>query len=61
LTFEAGNAADLRLKILDLLENPLKAEALGRTARRFVESERGPERHRESLFEIFEIARTRNH
>ena len=61
LTFEAGNASDLRQKILYLLDNPQKAEALGRAARRFVEDERSPGRHRESLLEIFDIARARNH
>jgi len=57
LTFEAGNAHDLREKIVQLLDNPRKAEELGRTARRFVQAQLGAEDHYQSLMKIFEIAR----
>ena len=58
LTFEAGNALDFREKILQLLENPQKAEEIGRRARRFVQEQLGSEGHYESLMKIYETART---
>jgi glycosyltransferase involved in cell wall biosynthesis len=61
LMFEAGDALDLRQKILDLLAHPQEAAAMGRTARQFVEEQLGPERHYGLLLKIYEIARARHH
>jgi len=61
LTFEAGNALDLRQKIISLLGDPQETEALGQRAKQFVEEHLGPERHYESLMKIYEIARARHH
>jgi glycosyltransferase involved in cell wall biosynthesis len=58
LTFEAGNALDLREKILQLFHDSQKAEEMGRRARRFVQEQLGPEGHYESLMKIYETART---
>lgn len=59
LTFAAGDALDLRRKILYLVRNPQKAEEMGRRARRLVQEEMAPEVHYKALMEIYEIARSR--
>jgi glycosyltransferase involved in cell wall biosynthesis len=57
LTFEPGNADDLRLKLNYLMENPEKALEMGRKARDFVEKELSAEGHYCRLMEIYEMAR----
>jgi glycosyltransferase involved in cell wall biosynthesis len=58
LTFEAGNALDLREKIVQLFHDPQKAEKMGRRARTYVQERLGPESHYKSLLEIYETACT---
>jgi glycosyltransferase involved in cell wall biosynthesis len=59
LTFEAGNAIDLREKIQFLMNNPPLARALGRNALRFVQEDWTPEKYYRALMEIYTIARER--
>jgi len=56
LTFEAGNAEDLRGKILVLLENPTKIVEMGQRARSFVERELNAEKHYAGLKGIYREA-----
>jgi len=59
LTFEAGNAIDLREKMQSLMKNPPLARALGRNAQRFVQEDWTPEIYYRALMEIYTIARER--
>ena len=54
MTFEPGNAGDLREKISDMTGNPDKAAAMGKTARQLVEKELNPEKHYTQLMAIYE-------
>ena len=45
LTFESGNADDLREKIVQLISNPEKIVSLGKNARYFVETQLNAERY----------------
>jgi len=56
LTFEPGNAEDLRSKIKYLIDNPDKVVEMGRNGRAFVERELNAERHYQRLMEIYEQA-----
>jgi glycosyltransferase involved in cell wall biosynthesis len=56
LTFESGNAMDLRSKIQYLLDNPSKIQEMGRNARDFAEREFNAQKHYEKLMEIYELA-----
>lgn len=53
LTFEPGNAEDLREKIEKLLSDSSLSIAMGKNARRFVEAELNPERYYQRLMEIY--------
>ena len=53
LTFEPGNAADLRGTILSLLKARGKIVEMGKTARAFVEEELNPEKHYQVLMQIY--------
>lgn len=55
-TFEAGNADDLREKILRLLSQPHEIDNMGRRARAFVEEELNPDKHYDGLIAIYERA-----
>jgi glycosyltransferase involved in cell wall biosynthesis len=48
LTYTPGNSGELAALVNRLLENPREAASLGRSARRFVEAELGPDK----LFKI---------
>jgi len=56
LTFEPGNAKDLRDKIEDLINNPKKISEMGKNAREFVEKELNSEKHYKQLMEIYREA-----
>ena len=56
LTFEPGNAEDLRAKIKYLADNPGKIVEMGKNARRFAENEMSFERHYLKLLEVYERA-----
>lgn len=56
LTFEPGNAADLRDKIKYLINSPEKISEMGRNARKFVEKEMNPEKHYQQLMKIYQLA-----
>ncbi len=56
LTFEPGNAEDLRAKVKLLISNPDMVSEMGRTARRFVEEKLNPEIHYQGLMKIYELA-----
>ena len=56
LTFESGNALDLRSKIQGLLSNPKQIEAMGRKARNLAEREWSTEQHYQKLMEIYATA-----
>lgn len=56
LTFEPGNAEDLRAKIKELLANPDKIIEMGKNARAFVEEKLNPEAHYQGLMKIYELA-----
>lgn len=56
LTFETGNADDLRKKILYLINDPHKAVKMGKNARKFVEEKFNSEKHYQRLMEIYQIA-----
>lgn len=53
LTFEAGNANDLRLKMSSLIDNTEKVIEMGKNARAFVEKELNSEKHYEKLIKIY--------
>lgn len=57
LTFQAGNALELKEKIIRLLHDPQKSEEMGLRARQLALEKFGPGPHYESLIKIFEIAR----
>jgi len=57
VTFEPGNAPDLRAKILSLWSNPEKIAAMGKKARLFIEGSFSPESHYEGLMGLYEKAR----
>lgn len=54
LTFQPGNADDLRLRIEDLANNLDKAITMGRNARAFVEQELNEDKHYKTLLKIYE-------
>jgi len=54
LTFEPGNAKDLKEKIKELLGNSSLLKKMGGNARRFVETELNPEKHYQKLMEIYQ-------
>jgi glycosyltransferase involved in cell wall biosynthesis len=56
LTFEPGNAADLRAKILQLLQDRPQIAAMGGRARRFVERSFSPDAHYEGLLRLYDKA-----
>ena len=56
MTFEPGNAGDLRKKILYLLENSEKISNLGKTARNYIEQNLNPEKHYKELMKIYNLA-----
>lgn len=56
LTFEPGNAADLRLKISSLMNNPAKVVEMGKNARKFAEERFSPEKHYSELIKIYQMA-----
>ncbi|MBM4055125.1 MAG: glycosyltransferase family 4 protein [Planctomycetes bacterium] len=54
LLFEPGNSADLRKKIEFLLSDHTLCNKMGINARRFVEEELTPEKHYQSLLQIYQ-------
>jgi glycosyltransferase involved in cell wall biosynthesis len=56
LTFEPGNADDLRSKIEFMINNPQFRDDMGRGARLFAETEYSPETHYRKLLKIYENA-----
>jgi glycosyltransferase involved in cell wall biosynthesis len=60
LTFEPGNADDLREKIKELLGNSSLLKKMGENARRFVETELNPEKHYQKLMEIYQRAKEKD-
>jgi len=52
-TFETGNVEDLRDKIEDLINNPMKISEMGRNARKFVEENFNSEKHYQELIKIY--------
>lgn len=60
LTFELGNAEDLRDKIGYLINSRDRISEMGREARKFVEKELNPEKHYEKLMEIYRLATERH-
>jgi len=56
LTFEPGNAEDLRAKVKALISNPDRVYKMGQAARRFVEEKLNPEVHYQGLMKIYELA-----
>lgn len=58
-TFEAFNSYNLREKINLMIENKERLPELGRKARKFVEDELNPEKHYNSLIEIYRMAITK--
>jgi len=59
-TFEPGNVKDLRDKIEDLKNNPMKISEMGRNARRFVEENFNSEKHYQELIKIYQMAMEKN-
>ncbi len=59
LTFEAGNAADLREKIQTLLNDRERIVEMGKNARKFVETEFNLEKHYGELMAIYKKAMVR--
>ena len=57
VTFEPGNADDLRAKIFALLKDKDAIVEMGKNARRLVEDNSNPERFYEELMNIYQIAR----
>ncbi|GAH85027.1 unnamed protein product [marine sediment metagenome] len=53
MTYESGNADDLRKKILFLLNDKEKIKEMGKKARKFVEQELNPEHHYEKLITVY--------
>ena len=53
LTFEPGNAQDLRARILGLLQDPEKIAEMGRKARLLVERKFSPDAHYEGLMRLY--------
>ena len=56
LTFEPGNAEDLKEKIKAILLDNSFLKKMGENARRFVETELNPEKHYQKLMEIYQMA-----
>jgi len=56
MTFEPGNAGDLRKKILYLLDNSEKISDLGKMARNYIEQNLNPKKHYKELMEIYNLA-----
>jgi glycosyltransferase involved in cell wall biosynthesis len=56
LTYESGNADDLREKIELMLENDNKISEMGRNARQYVEQELNSEVHYQRLMDIYKQA-----
>jgi glycosyltransferase involved in cell wall biosynthesis len=56
LTFESGNANDLRERILHLMKDKSALSRMGRAARCFVEKELNPRSHYERLMQIYKMA-----
>jgi len=56
LTFEPGNAQDLRAKIKEILTNPDRVVEMGKKARGFVEEELNAQKHYKALMEIYNRA-----
>lgn len=56
LTFEPGNADELRTKISWLYERPHKIASMGLNARRFIEEELGAEKHYDRLMFVYKKA-----
>lgn len=61
LTFEAGNADDLRAKIFALLKDKDAIVEMGKNARRLVEDNLNPERQYEESMNIYQIARVKKY
>src|SRR4030042_766323 len=59
-TFETGNVEDLRDKIEDLINNPMKINEMGRNARKFVEENFNSEKHYQELIKIYQMAMKKN-
>ncbi len=60
LLFTSGDAQDLAAQIEALLSRPADAQAMGRRARRLVETELSPERHHAGLMAIYAQASARH-
>ena len=60
VTFEPGDAADLRRKIEFLLKNPDLAIEMGKNARRFVEEHCNPENYYQKLMKIYQKAKEKH-
>jgi len=61
LTFESGNADDLREKILQLISNPDEIVSFGKNARCFVETQLSPERYYDMFMQdlnAFQMSKT---
>lgn len=56
LTFQPGNAEDLRSKIECLVKSPEKIVEMGKNARAFIEKDLNAEKHYKSLMQIYEYA-----
>ena len=54
MTFEKGNADDLRSKVQLLLSNPSKMMQMGKNARTKVENDLDSEGHYKKLMKIYE-------
>ncbi|MFH1957599.1 MAG: glycosyltransferase family 4 protein [bacterium] len=59
-TFEAGNAGDLREKIMDLISSPEKIVQMGKNARKFVEEKFNAEKHYKELMRLYQLAIEKN-
>lgn len=60
LTFEPGNAVDLREKLIYMIKNSNKTRNMGKNARRFVEDNFDSEQHYKQLMQIYDIAMERH-
>ena len=56
LTFEPGNPADLRNKIISLINNTDKIKEMGKKARKLIEDIYNPEEHYQKLIKIYREA-----
>ena len=58
LTFEPGNVADLRSKIITAISNPGRMADMGNNAKHFAQENLNPDKHYEQLIRIYQDAMT---